>query len=120
MDSNSIEKLPGTSPEISAERELPAKQDFAKNFESGVPPFAGENFGTAHEGNDYYGESVDNSESEADEPESDYNESVASAASLINYGLDAVAREKGVEAIVQGIKSFDVSGSENPLRYTKN
>ena len=116
MDSNSIEKLPGASPEISAERELPPEQDFAKNFESGVPPFAGENFGTAHEGNDYYGESVDNSESEADEPESDYNEGVASAASLINYGLDGVAREKGVEAVVQGIKSFDATGSENPLR----
>lgn len=116
MDSNSIEKLPGASPEISAERELPPEQDFAKNFESGVPPFAGENFGTAHEDNDYYGESVDNSEPEADEPESDYNEGVASAASLINYGLDGVAREKGVEAVVQGIKSFDTTGSENPLR----
>lgn len=120
MDSNSIEKLPGASPEISAERELPPEQDFAKNFESGVPPFAGESFGTAHEDNNYYGESVDNSESESDEPESDYNESVASAASLINYGLDGVAREKGVEAVVQGIKSFDTTGSENPLRDLYN
>lgn len=111
MEDNTFEKFPSDSPEVSAERSVPPEQDFGKSFAEGIPEFSGDKFGIAHENNDYYGESVkEDSESE------EYNDSVANAASLINYGLDAVAREKGVESVVQGIKSFDATGSENPLR----
>lgn len=115
MQDNNFETFPGASPEVSAERAVPSEQDFAKSFSEGVPEFSGDKFGTAHEGNDYYGETI-NDEAEAEE----YNDGVANAATLINYGLDAVAREKGVEAVVQGIKSFDASGSDNPLRDLYN
>lgn len=108
MQDNSFERYPGSSSETKVEYSVPIEQDFAKNFEQDVPPFAGEQFGIAHQDNDYYGESMDD--------DSEYDEGVSDAATLINYGLDAVAREKGVEAVIQGIKSFDVTGSSNPLR----
>ena len=115
MQDNTIEQYPGSSPETKAERSVPPEQDFAKNFAKGdVPPFAGEQFGVAHQGNEYYGES--NTEDSEQDNSDEYNEGLSDAASLINYGLDAVAREKGVEAVVQGIKSFDASKSDNPLR----
>lgn len=110
MYDNTIEKFPG-SPENQPERSIPTEQDFAKSFEQDVPPFAGEQFGVAHENNDYYGETTDD-DAEANE----YDDGLSNAASLVNYGIDAIAREKGVEAVVQGIKSFDASGSDNPLR----
>lgn len=109
MYDNIFEKDPG-SIETKGERDIAPSEDFTNSFSDGVPEFGGEQFGKAHEGNNYYGEVA------GDENETDYNESVADAASLINYGLDAVAREKGVEAVVQGIKSFDASGSDNPLK----
>ena len=112
MYDNSFEKAPG-SIETKAERIIPASQDFAKSMAEGVPEFAGNQFGIAKEENKYYGETVDESN---DSELSDYNEGLSDAASLVNYGLDAVAREKGVETVVQGIKNFDATGSENPLR----
>lgn len=115
MQNNNFETFPGASHEVSAERAVPPKQDFAESFSKGVPEFSGNKFAAAHEGNSYYGETI-NDEAEAEE----YNDGVANAATLINYGLDAVAREKGVEAVVQGIKSFDASGSDNPLRDLYN
>ena len=111
MNDNSFEKFPGSNIESQGEQPIPPEQDFAKSMSEGVPEFAGEQFGVANEKNQFYGESVDEQESEAES-----NEGIASAASIINYGLDAVAREKGVESVVQGIKSFDANGSENPLR----
>ncbi len=113
MYDNSFEKTPG-SIENQGERTVSPEQDFAKSFTAGdVPEFAGEQFGIANEKNQFYGESVDEQEVEA---ESNDNEGIADAASIINYGLDAIAREKGVEYVVQGIKSFDPSGSDNPVR----
>ena len=106
MYDNSFEKAPG-SVESKGEREIPPEEDFADSFAKDVPEFAGEQFGTAHENNDFYGEAS------GDDAE---NEGIADAASIINYGLDAIAREKGVEAVVQGIKSFDANGSDNPIR----
>lgn len=111
MDSQSFEQFPGSNTEAKAEREIPPDEDFAENFKTGVPPYAGEQFGMANEDNEFYGESVDEQESEFKD-----NEGVRKAVSIAGYGLDAVAREKGVEHVVQGIKSFDASGSDNPLR----
>ena len=58
MYDNNIEKFPGSNPETK-EREIPPEQDFAKAFSDGVPEYAGEQFGVAHEGNEYYGEAED-------------------------------------------------------------
>ena len=111
MYDNTIEKVPGGSPESKSERTVPPEQDFAKSMSKGVPEFTGFQFGNANETNEFYGEAVDGN-AEADED----NEGLSNAAALINYGLDAVAREKGVETVVQGIKGFDTSKSDNPLR----
>ena len=112
MYDNSFEIVPGNNAETQAERSVPPEQDFEKSFAAGdVSEFAGEQFGVANEKNQFYGESADE---QAAETES--NEGIADAASIINYGLDAIAREKGVEHVVQGIKTFDANGSENPIR----
>ena len=113
MYDNSFEKAPGDNAETQAERAVPLEQDFEKSFaEGGVSEFAGEQFGVANEKNRFYGESVDEQAAETDSN----NDGIADAASIINYGLDAIAREKGVESVVQGIKSFDANGSDNPLK----
>lgn len=44
------------------------------------------------------------------------NEGLSDAAAIINYGLNAAAKEYGVETVVQKIKSFNVSGSETPIK----
>ena len=108
---NSLEKFPGSSPETKAERSVPPEQDFAEKMKD-VPPFQPEKmFGTANTENQFYGES--NTE---EQETTERNEGLSDAAAIINYGLDAVARQVGVEATVQGIKSFDVSNSDNPVR----
>ena len=111
MYNNDFEKAPG-SVETQGERSVPPEQDFVESFAKGVPEFAGKQFGIANEKNQFYGETTDEEESESD----DKNEGLTDAAAVINYGLDVIAREKGVEQVVQGIKTFDASGSENPLR----
>lgn len=108
---NSLEKFPGSSPETKAERSVPPEQDFAEKMKD-VPPFQPEKmFGTANSENQFYGESATE-----EQETTDHNEGLSDAAAIINYGLDAVAREKGVEATVQGIKSFDASNTDNPVR----
>ena len=110
-DDNSLEKFPGASPETKAERSVPPEQDFAEKMKD-VPPFQTEKmFGTANSENQFYGESTTE-----EQETTERNEGLNDASAIINYGLDAVARQKGVEATVQGIKSFDASNSENPLR----
>lgn len=54
--------------------------------------------------------------SEAMEDVPEFNEGITDAAALINYGLNAAAREKGVEYVVQAIKEFDASGREEPIK----
>lgn len=81
-------------------------QDFEKSFAKGIPKFAGEQPGMTDENN----QPSDETATELN------NEGLNGAAVLINYGLDAIAREKGVEAVVQGIKTFDASKSDKPLR----
>lgn len=43
------------------------------------------------------------------------DDGIANASALINYGLDAAAREIGVEAVVQKIKTFDAAGHADPI-----
>ncbi len=60
-DDNNFEKYPGIKPESVGERELAPEEDFNKAFETGVPEFAGNQFGEKQFGqatpeNLYYGE----------------------------------------------------------------
>ena len=107
MYDNDFEKFPGSKVEKSGERVVPEEQDFTKSYEKGgVPEFAGDKFGMANETNEYYGETVEDEE---------YDDDMANASALINYGLNAASREMGVEAVMQGIKSFDSAGSDDPI-----
>lgn len=69
----------------------------------GVPEFAGDDFG------------VKKAE-EGQEEANQYDEGLANAAALINYGLDAAARELGVEQVVQRVKDFDATGLSDPIK----
>lgn len=109
---NGFEKYPGGVPgEVSAEQMVKA-EDWENKMGNGVPEFSGNQFGVANEDNEYYGEAA-KSEAEAGE---EYDKGISDAAALINYGLDAAAREKGVEFVVQTIKGFDASGREDPIK----
>ncbi len=119
MDENGFEQFPGSRIEKVGEREVPAEQDFEKSFAEGVPEFKGDLFGNAREENNYYGETVDddNKQNEGieDAGGDEYQEDIANAAAIINYGLDAAARKYGPEIVMQRIKDFDPSGSEDPI-----
>ncbi len=105
-------------------RELgPMEGDFAESMSGDdVPEFAGEDFGNkteieygnANTKNNYYGE-VTSDEAEAGADESFDNEGIKDASAILNYGLNAAAREYGVEQVVQGIKTFDATESTNPI-----
>lgn len=96
-ENNEFEKYPGSGTENMGERMVAPEEDFAEAMKD-APEFEG-----------------DKSEVELDNgPE--YDKGIADAAALINYGLNAAAREIGVEAVVQKIKSFDASGRENPIK----
>ena len=108
----------------SGERQLsPMEGNFAESMSGDdVPEFAGEDFGNkteieygnANTENDYYGEAT-SAEAEAGADESLDNEGIKDASAILNYGLNAAAREYGVEKVVQGIKTFDATGSMNPI-----
>ncbi len=42
-------------------------------------------------------------------------ESINDAAALVNYGVDALVREVGIQSVIDGIKSIDTTNSENPI-----
>ena len=112
MDENNFEKFPGGG---NIERAVPEEQDFGvamNGVGAAVPEFTGEQFGIANMGNEYYGEGGDSIE----EQNAERNEGIADAAALINYGLNAAARNMGVELLVQKIKSFDASGMDDPIK----
>ena len=46
-------------------------------------------------------------------PERD--ETIADATAIINYGLNAASREKGVEVVIQTINNFVPNGIDNPI-----
>jgi len=52
----------------------------------------------------------------AEEPGEQYNAGITDAAALINYGLNAAARDLGVETVVQKLKGFDASGRADPIK----
>ncbi len=110
IEQNNFEKFPGTM-ETGAETAInvAAENDFSKAMSEGVPEFQG--FGAKT------GAEVSEAESKVEtEPGEEFNQGISDAAALINYGLDAAARELGVEMVVQKIKGFDASGRENPIR----
>lgn len=44
------------------------------------------------------------------------DENIADASAIINYGLNAAAREIGVEAVIQKIKNFVPNNTEDPIK----
>lgn len=120
MDDNNFEQYPGVKVESVGEREVAPSEDFEKSFETGVPPFAGEQggevqYGQATAENLYYGEAKD--DEEIGDMGEQYDAGIADAAAIINYGqLDAVARELGVGKVIRTIKEFDLGGRENPIK----
>lgn len=100
---NSFEKFPGSGTPGEVSQEQLEKANLWEKKMEGVG-FAGENqqFGTANETNEYYGETTGMQQEAGEE----FNKGISDAAALINYGLDAAARERGVEFVVQTIKGF--------------
>jgi len=111
MYDNSFEKFPGES-SANTEAEIRAEEWQNAMNQDDVPAFAGDVSMNQ--------ENSDSGISEEATPEADVesfdNNGLSDAASIINYGLNAAAREYGVETVVQKIKSFDPTGSENPIR----
>lgn len=97
-------RIPGTNPEVTKEGlERAATWEQAM---TDAPEFAGNNFGqpTAPETpNDT------NLETE------NHDENIADASAILNYGLNAAAREKGVDAVVNTIKNFVYKGQGDPI-----
>lgn len=117
MNDNSFEKFPGES--TPTESEIRAKEWESAMSADDVPAFAGDvsmnQESTTSE--DGLGATLETSvEGTSNSMESQNNQGLSSAAAIINYGLNAAAREYGVETVVQKIKSFDATGSENPIR----
>ena len=111
MYDNKFEAFPGLRHEKSGERELvEGEGDFESAMKTGVPEFAGEQFGVASEVNNYYGETMG-----ASEDGEEFNEDISNAANIINYGLNAASRELSVEQVVQRINDFDPTGSGDPI-----
>ena len=115
MNDNSFEKFPGEKLNTSSEDEIRATEwQNAMNGDD-VPAFAGDISMTAESATSEAGtEALEADDQLASEDQN--NKGLIDAAAIINYGLNAAAREYGVETVVQKIKSFDASGSENPIR----
>ena len=99
---NNFEKFPGgSSSELSGEQAAKAGE-WEAAMSDDVPEFSGEQFG-----NQPSGDEIENTD--------EYDAGLADAAALINYGLNAAARNLGVETVIQKIKTFDATGSSNPI-----
>ena len=92
----------------SEEQILPPDQNFEDSFKNGVPSFSG--FGSGEKN------------SESDDAATEYNEGLADASAIINYGIDAAVREEGendaaaIQKVTNVLRDFDASNSENPIR----
>lgn len=84
------------------------------NAMTGAPEFSGNQFGEAAQSTPEspYETAVEQPASES--PERDDN--IADASAIINYGLNAAAREKGVEATIQAINNFVPNGTGDPIK----
>ena len=106
MDGNSFEVDPWVKK--SEEQILPPDQNFEDSFKNGVPSFSG--FGSGEKN------------SESDDAATEYNEGLADATAIINYGIDAAVREEGendaaaIQKVTNVLRDFDASNSENPIR----
>lgn len=86
----SWEKAPGETIEKVSQENIDRADEFAGAMET-APEFAGDN------------------------PE-EYDDEIAGAASLINYGVNAAANEMGVGFVVDKICEFDPSGLDDPIK----
>jgi hypothetical protein len=77
---------------------------------------------SAGEGPSYFGNTTasqtDNAPADADAANNaadGYDKDIAEGAAILNYGLNGAAAQLGVGVVVEGIKNFNVSDSENPI-----
>ena len=126
-ENNNFEKFPGSNKREASSEQMARANNWENTMKEGVPEFRGDKFGVANPENDYYGEAKDDeaentnnsmggAETVRDAMGEEYDEGIADAAELINYGLNEAARILGVEAVVQKIKDFDASGREDPIK----
>ena len=125
-ENNNFEKFPGSGGREASFEQKERAKNWERSMNDGVPEFRGDKFGVANPENNYYGEAKDDGAEGADERTGgaeavvdamgeEYDEGIADAAELINYGLNEAARTLGVEAVVQKIRDFDASGREDPI-----
>lgn len=116
MYDNSFEKFPGEA--APTESEIRAKEWQDAMSSDDVPAFAGD-VSMNQESTTPSGDSLEAAPQMPIEDalnNTENNQGLSNAAAIINYGLNAAAKEYGVETVVQKIKSFDPAGSENPIR----
>ena len=114
MYDNSFEKFPGETPNTPTEDELRAEQ-WQNAMSEGAPEFAGD-AGVPSEAPISSAEAPITDVAIENAEESQDNQGLSNASAIINYGLNAAAKEYGVENVVQKIKSFDTSNSEHPIK----
>ena len=113
MDDNSFESYPGERLNPISSEEALARADAWQSAMSAedTPPFTGDDFISL--------ESVSSEATAPEEPsdiEAMNNKGLMDAAAIVNYGLNAAAKQYGVETVVQRIKSFNASGSADPVK----
>lgn len=117
MDNNLVE--PNFERLPSSGREVPEDNDFEKKFaKEGVPPFAGEDFGAISQNEGTSDVAVNKPDGEVADVaagEDENNDGITEAAAIINYGLNAAARDRGVEPVVQGLKNFVITASSDVI-----
>ena len=84
------------------------------NAMTDAPEFSGNQFGEATPATPESSSEVATEQSADKSPERDDN--VADASAIINYGLNAAARERGVEATIQAINNFVYNGDGDPIK----
>ena len=120
MNDNNYEQYPGFKVESVGEREVAPSEDFEKSFETGVPPFAGEQggevqYGQATAENLYYGEAKDDEEVKQGEAENKRDEGIAAA----GMAVDLLGNPRVDDVMLRKIYEFNVDGSKNPILELK-
>ena len=84
------------------------------NAMTDAPEFSDNQFGEATPATPESSSEVATEQSADKSPERDDN--IADASAIINYGLNAAARERGVEATIQAINNFVPNGNGDPIK----
>lgn len=81
-----------------------------ENSMSNAPEFAGDQFSDYQNTDSEMGAEQANNDSET------FNKSISDASAIINYGLNAAARETSVDSVIQTINNFVPNYQESPVQ----